>query len=385
MLSSFSGAVLRLISIQHFFFACAVFLYAVFSSPTPDKFGFAEIAIFICLLLSLKLDFRNYPGFLLASYGISIPLILSLIYGYPLVEIIRDIIPFFFLLMPILYGCQDKFFLGILAVGVGIAFSVRSLLSFEGSLFEPQNWLGMPPDLLYLANSPEVLFSAIMLLAMSFQSKNMGHMVFYAALAILPLLAMATLMQRASLFYLLVCGIVCWLVRFWRMPRKALLTALIVSLLGISIYSFLDDIFQQLSFKTQMVGLNSRGAEWGAVINQVLSSPFSFLFGMGWGSEIENPAVGGLRVSFTHSLLSSLLLKTGITGVMLFLIYCFSLVKGAFNNLHHERIYLYSLAGPLLIGLFLYASYKSLGYGLLLLILASLACKRLDEHRVAVP
>lgn len=372
-------------------FGTALFLYAVFSSPTPDIFGAAELSILVLLFLSLRPDFSrdNFPGVALAGYGLSIPLIIALISGYPVREIMRDVIPFLFLLLPVLYAGQAReknYRLMMVMIAVGLIFSFRSLYSFGADIFTPEDWLGTPPDLLYLANSPEVLFAAVALLCMAWQADKPAMVRLSCFLiSCLPLLAMATLMQRASLFYEASVVICLLATTFWRNTRAALgMTAIVLSVLFMA-SSFLDNILNQLSFKTQMVGLNSRGAEWQAVFNQISQSPVNSLFGMGWGAEFENPAVGNLRVSFTHSLLSSLFLKTGLAGVIIFLIYGFNLLKSALPVLRRETIYLYALAGPLLIGLCLYASYKSLGYGLLLLILSACACgKRLEEEQEPV-
>ena len=379
--------ILKSYGLHHLLFALALGIYAAFSSPTPDDFGLAEISIFTLLLLSLRpyIGPQVISGLCFAAYGLSVPLIVALVKGYAINEIIRDVTPFLFLLMPVLYVGQGKphFLLGLL-IFIGIIFSVRSVQSFGADLFTPSEWLGTPPDLLYLANSPEVLFAGTALLCMAAQKNgSLKWRIFYVLLSILPLIAMATLMQRASLFYEAGIILCLFLSMLWYRPRAAFGMMLVLLCAGFLAASFLGEIFHQLSFKTQMVGLNSRGAEWQAVFEQIDHSPSAFLFGKGWGAEFENPAVGGLRVSFTHSLLSSLFLKTGMAGVIIFLIYGWNLFKSAWPELKRDTLYLYALSGPLLIGLCLYASYKSLGYGLLLLLLSSLI--RLDDRQEAVP
>lgn len=379
------------IPIKQVLFTLAVLIYACFSSPTPDFVGPAEISVFVLLFLSLQPDFSASNGYalILACYGLSVPLIISLVSGYAPSEIIRDVIPFIFLLMPILFYYRDEKdtqFLGRLVSIAGIIFSLRSLQSFSADISNPMQWLGTPPDLLYLSNSPEVLFAAIYFLynALRPQEKIL-HRIFYILLASIPLLAMATLMQRASLFYILLCVMIFIGILMFRKPRSASIIILIVFPF-ISLLPFIDDIFQQLSVKTQMVGLNSRGQEWRAVMKEISSSAISYVFGKGWGAELENPAVGGLRVSFTHSLVSSLWFKTGLIGVFLSGLYFFNLAKAAAPFLIRNQNYFFALAGPLLIGFVLYASYKSLGYGLLILILASCAKgKRLEEPVSSVP
>lgn len=369
------------LSARHVSMALAFGLYAVFSSPTPDIYRFTELAIFILLIFSVKLHIGNMPGsgIILLIYGLSVPFITSLVKGYDFFLILRDFIPFLFLLMPLFFqyqNKQDRNFLVWLAAGIGFAFALRSLLAFGPRLWSPSLWSGAPPDLLYLANSPEVLFSSVWLGALAFTShRNIVLRLLFFILAVVSAWAMAAAMQRASLAYIALCGAISFFVSCYQKPVKAFALFLMILCGGFILWPVISDIFLQLSIKTHLVGLNSRSEEVKAVINQLAASPWNFIFGLGWGAEIENPAVGGLRVGYTHSLASALLLKSGLLGLSLFLLYGFYMLKNAWPDLIEDKRYLFALAGPLLIGFLLYASYKSIGYGLLLLILASLAAR----------
>ncbi len=372
-------------------FALAVLIYACFSSPTPDNISFTEIAVFVLLVASLKPDISKNNGYALifAAYGLSIPLFMSLIHGYRISEVMRDVIALLFLVMPVLFysrGDKETKFLSGLVSLAGIIFSIRSLQSFASDISDPLQWLGTPPGLLYLSNSPEVLFAAVYFLYAALNANNnIWHRMAYGFASCIPILAMATLMQRASLFYVSFCIIIGICGLLWRKPKSATIIVFLVVLL-VSFTPFIEEIFHQLSYKTQIVGLNSRGNELNAVINEMSSSTMSLIFGQGWGATFENPAVGGLRVSFTHSLASSLLLKSGLIGVILAGLYFLNLTKRAANFLVQNHNYLLALAGPLFIGLTLYASYKSFGYGLLILIIASCPKgKRLGDSFRPVP
>ena len=373
-------------------FAIALIFYAVFSSPTPDRLGWTEICIVFFLLLTLRPDFfkGHFSRILLLAYGLSVPVIEALLHGYDFVNILRDLVPFAFLLMPLFYSDHYNLtpkFLSASLVGIGLIFSLRSLISFGAEAFMPDQWLGPPPDLLYLANSPEVLFSCMALLCLGFSPTKMkvSQRVICVMLALLPFLAMTALMQRASLLYIAVAAGLFFVLNFWQAPRRLMPLLIIVILACVATTPFLNEIYKELSLKTQLVGLNSRSEEWKTVLEHVSVSPTSFLFGLGWGAGFENPAVGGLKVNFTHSLLSSLLLKTGITGLGIFLIYFFQLLKRAIPFVITNKIYLFVITGPLFIGFSLYASYKSLGYGLLLLLIASMAeVKKLEPPQSLV-
>ena len=79
-------------------------------------------------------------------------------------------------------------------------------------------------------------------------------------------------------------------------------------------YANLWDVIEALWNKTRLHGGNMRLAEWRAVLDVIGNNLPSTLFGTGWGGTFSSPAVAEIRVNFTHSLLSSLLLKTGLVG-----------------------------------------------------------------------
>lgn len=382
----------RAFSLQHLSFAAALLVYAVSGSPTPDQIGIAEIAILTLLALSARFDFKEFPSAnLLAAYGLTLPLVIGLINGNSTESFIRDIIPFLFLLLPIFFAYKEKD-IDFLAVAIGITgfvFSARALKDFGPQLWDISTWMGAPPNLLYLANSPEVLFACIFFACEGYRRLSnkrilSGGLLLSASAT--SLISMVSAMQRASIAYL-VFAFICWFIfSLWRSPKSIL----IIVLLAIPIFLYFQPVFEtlleQLQLKTQLVGLNSRADEWKAVWTEISTSPASFFFGLGWGAEFENPAVGGLMVNYTHSLLSALFLKTGVIGAALFLVYGFSILKRAWPELIERKKFLFALAGPLFIGFAFYASYKSLGFGLLLVLLSIFAKgKKLEQSSPAMP
>lgn len=373
-------------SIRHVLFAAALFTYAFFGSPTPDITSLTEIAIFILLFFAIRFDLKSFlPGDALLAYGLSVPVLVAFIDGNPIGNLIRDIVPFLFLLLPLFFRMHksDANYIGFVVSAVGLLFSLRAIYDFGPDIWNVSSWLGAPPNLLYLANSPEVLFACVLLAGEGCrrfinQQKISGGFVLLASL--LPLLAMMSAMQRASIAYIIFVMFWGFINLLWRSPAKALAALFVSSAIFIVLHPFLETLSDQLALKTRLVGLNSRVDEWAAVWGQVSSSLATLVLGMGWGAELENPAVGALRVNYTHSLLSALLLKTGLAGVGLFILYGAAMLKKAWPVLMERKIFLFALAGPLLIGFAFYASYKSLGYGLLLLLLSSLTRgKKLEQ------
>lgn len=358
-------------------FALALILYALTGSPTPDQISIAEILTAALLIISISLPILTQmpvPAALLIIYGFSLPVLVGVASGHAGGAIIRDLIPFGFLLLPLFY--RASFLLPWLVAGIGMAFAGRSLLPYKDTLQHPQLWLGQPPaDLLYLANSPEVLFSALYLLGtglvLIWSRKSLIGGFFLMIAASLPVLAMAVMMQRAGIGCMILAGMVWAAIGFWARPGRTLLTGAVASLLLIPFIPLIEALLGTLAMKTELVGLNSRVQEWSTVLDLVSQSPWALLFGLGWGLTFENPAVGNIEVNYTHSLISALLLKTGVTGVGLTLLYLWIFAKQCVPQLFRSPVLVLALACPLGIGLLFYASYKSLGFGLILLLLAN--------------
>lgn len=363
-------------------FLASLILYACFSSPTPDGFGWAECVIAILLLLAFSIPTPQKipaPDALLFIYGLSVPLIVGAVAGHDKAMIVRDLIAFAFLLLPLFFARtvreHPRAMTGAVLV-IGVVFSLRALIPYQDDLFHPSYWLGKPPrDLLYLANSPEVLFACLYMGGLGawlvWSRRAVAGGLVLCGLAVLPLLAMSVMMQRAGIGCVLLTGLGLAGIGLWRRPARTALMLGLGILAALPLLALGQDILAQLIYKTQLVGFNSRREEWGAVLHLVDASPFSLLFGRGWGMTFENPAVGNLSVNYTHSLFSALLLKTGLVGLGLALLYIGVLIRGAWPALWRNPVLMLALLAPLGIGFLLYASYKCLGFGLLLILLAN--------------
>lgn len=390
-------------------------IYGCFSSPTPDAVGISEALVALLLFLSFRVHFRDlqtssfYLPWAIFCYGLIIPTLLGLINGHNLGDMIRDMISFFYVMMPLFLGWIAFFkpqkFLKALT-GIGLLFSIRTILSYQKILLIPSLWgQGPPADLLYLANSPEVLFSALYCIGQAGYfllnpSSRMDRLkgLSIALIAILPIMAMGLMTQRAGIgavFAYIVIGI-CYVT--YHNPRSGAILILSALAFGLALSPILEPLLFLLWEKTNIVGLNARGQEWSVVTTILSDSWKTMLSGEGWGGRIENPAVGGLSVNYTHSLISSFLLKTGVIGTIGMLVTiiipvirtlkCIFITENRKTippdltsiNLTHQRLILIG-AGifPLLISVFLYASYKSLGFGLILLLFFIFPIRKLEK------
>lgn len=377
--------------------AVALILYAVGGSPTPDQLSWIEISIALLLVQLLRwprpADVMR-PAGLFLMYGLSVPVISGLVKGHDPVAVLRDGIAFGFLCLPILMtqrlapsGADAARWLSRLIVMIGVMFSVRTLWPYRENLLQPAAWLGQPPaDLLYLANSPEVLFAAILLGGGGLYEVWRGRRTLLGlamgALAALPLLAMAVMGQRAGLGCVALALTLLGVAGLWQKPGRTIMVGVMVAGLAVLGVTFLTSLVYGLIQKTELVGLNSRAQEWDAVLTILGQNPALTLFGTGWGASFENPAVAGLPVTFTHSLISSIWLKTGVIGLTLLAFYLLDLAKQAVPELWKRPVLALAMAAPLAVGLMLYASYKSLGFGLLLLLCASFfRIEKLDKNQ----
>jgi hypothetical protein len=346
------------------------------------------------LITAIRLpDLKSLPAplILFFGFGLSVPLFVGAVSGNEPLLILRDVIAFSFLLLPLLFMQTLKNHTELLPgllVFTGCAFALRTLLPYGDDIWHPESWLGRAPaDLLYLANSPEVLFAGIILLCGGVWRIWEGRAILsgslMAGLAALPLLSMAVMMQRAGIGCVALSMIFLGCVGMCLRPATTALLIMCLGLLVLPLVPLLGAVVAVLWQKTEMVGFNSRIQEWEAVWAAVGRTPLTLLAGLGWGGSLENPAVGNLRVNYTHSLMSSLLLKSGLAGVALFLCYLWIIAKLSVPELLRRPILVLALGAPLGIGLFLYANYKSLGFGLLLLLLCLLPLQRkLEKNQV---
>ena len=170
-----------------------------------------------------------------------------------------------------------------------------------------------------------------------------------------------------------------WWVR--RQPWLAAPLLLAAGLVASPAGDALVGAWQQAAEKTRLTGANTRWEEAATVIDHVVSSPWALLFGDGWGARIANPAVGGWRVGYTHTLVSYGLLKTGLLGVLALGAYLAALVRPWRRLLAQDPPLAMAVVPPLLMALCLHTSFKYLDTGVILslMLLASELRKELSR------
>lgn len=374
----------------------AIFIYALFGLPTPNNPGMVEIVIGALLIFAAipqgmiralhinKVEIPHGLQQLLLYYALTIPLVIGALGHGQTEPIIRDVLPFLFMLMPLFLGHlikDEHHFKALLCSIIFLAVSFSFRASAEVGIDIAGFVLGAKSDtaeLTYLANAPTILFSAVLItgLALAKFQNRAGVSLFlklilsFALVAIIVLPLIFTL-QRASLGYLALSTIIFLGFGLWRATIPTLIILCLIAPTLIFSYPYLIGITDLFVHKTSLVGLNMRLEELSAVWQQISNNPVNLIFGNGWGASFESPAVGNVRVFFTHSLLSSLLLKTGLIGLLLGASFIAILLKRLLTLWPQHIALVSALAGPILIDTLLYASFKSLDFGLLLLLCAT--------------
>lgn len=384
-----AGSALRLPA-----FLLALVLYGAFSSPTPDVIGMAEYVIGGLLVAVIGLSSASHllthsdapyhpairqSGLILLAYGASITVLNGVLHGHDFMTFVRDAIAFGFLLLPLAFMKiiteRPQKFRRILLGGciiIGTLFSVRSILNslqIQAFVFD----LPVTGELLYLANMPTVLFTALFLTGWIVQqffspltyrtiALSLGGIVIIA----LTLMAMTLTMQRASLVCVALFAIIVIGMQVIKSPSRGIIVLVLLAAIASVLWPMIDTVIEMVIQKTTLTGFNRRFEEMSAVWDAVSRNPLTILFGLGWGATFSSPAVAGVTVSFTHSLITTLLLKCGIVGLILGGVYMYSILKIVVKILKQRTSIGLALLFPIAIDIFLYASFKSLDFGLIL-------------------
>lgn len=369
--------------------AGALLLYGAAGSPTPDYPSIVEAVIAALLILSLspatlsgimrgRLPHGRVFFLPLLLFGLSVPLALSFVNGAQAAQTLRDLAAFLFLCLPVfLYPAERAGAFLHLCMALALLFALRVLGQAYGVL---------PPaaELHYLANSPLVLMSAIIGFGAAFQHAYARRLSWrsaaYALVSCACLAAMAVDMQRACIGAVISSLALFAVVGFIRAPERMVLPLAAAALAVWLGWEAMAAAWHGIAAKTALVGVNMRLEELAAVRERLDGPWWTLWFGAGWGARFDSPAVGGVTVGFTHSLLTSMLLKSGLTGMALTLAALAACAAALVRALPQAFIICVALAWAIAIPVFLYGSYKSLDFGLVLILalMAPHAIRRMD-------
>lgn len=376
--------------------ASALLLYGGVSVPAPLSLRWGEAAIGLLILLSVgwrrplrvatghALRDSDEPAWMVVAVAalgwlLWMPLLRGAALGWEAADILRDVVPLLYLFLPVLLvpvlRCAGAWGVRLLAGGLMLAGLLLALRWWkqEDWGFGAIGTRAMADGGVYLLNAPSVLFAAVALpaLALSLVAVGGSFRRWIAAFACaaggaLCLGALAGAVHRTALGLaaLSLTMVALWWVR--RRPWLAVPLLLATGFVGLAAGDALVGAWQQAAEKTRLTGANTRWEEAAAVIDHAVSSPWALLFGEGWGARIANPAVGGWRVSYTHTLVSYSLLKTGLLGMLALAAYLCALVRPWRRLLAEDPPLAMAVVPPLLMAICLHTSFKYLDTGVIL-------------------
>lgn len=390
----------------------ALAVYGLLSAPAPAEIRLAEAAIggllVLCVGLLRPLSVTTghtllerdpppweMPAVLALAVLLWCPLMRGVWLGWAPRDMVRDVVPLLYLflpvlLVPLLRAASDRA-VELLTAGMavaGVGFALRWWKQAEWG-FGAVGVRPMADGGVYLLNAPSVLFAAIALPAFGFGMlvhggwlrRTAGAVAILGGLLCLAALAGAVHRMALGLAAVAFAALGLWWLR--RAPLAGLWAGLGALLLLALLPEVLMGALGQVAEKTRLAGANTRWEEAEAAIGQALSSPTAFLFGQGWGALLANPAVGGWRVSYTHTLVTYAIAKTGVVGLCALIAYLGGLAPRALALLRADPTLGWAVVPPLLMALGLHTSFKYLDTGLLLtlMVLAAERRKRLPERR----
>lgn len=387
------------------FLLLALTLHGFLSVPAPPSVRWVEAAVG-CLLLAgtgLRRPLSLVTGHAaaVAPDGWSCAVALSFLWlaWVPLVRglaldwdsVLRDVVPLGFLFLPLAlvpalrpHGERAVRALAAALALAGMFFALRWWRQ-NGWAFDQVGVVPLSDGMRYFLNAPSVLFAGVALTlagagaALGRVRGGLPAAVLGLAGGLLCLGALAGAVHRMAL--VLALGALLWaVVRQGRgMPAVVAAAALALAAEG-SLPAALGQAWE----KSRLYGLNARGAELEAVLLQAGDSPWTLMLGQGWGALLANPAVGGWRVGYTHTLAGYALLKGGILGLAALTVYLLGLARVVPGLVRRRPFLAMAVLPPLVVSLTLHTSFKYLDCGLLLTLLV-LAGEEPVSRRGAAP
>jgi len=375
----------KLCNVKTYAILFAVFLYS-FSKPFPSTVSFLELSIFVFLVVFSADGYLRV--FLLARPIVSlafcvtlfIPLFVGLYLGNKPHDVIRDLIPLFYFYLAFVAPNRNEEnalimirYLPFFLVLCGLVYSLRELLPFYvnggGRMLVTSD---------YFIQSPAVLFSAAFLLSTffrKFSSSEHLQSVLFLLLFLLPVMAFYKGVLRAPLFLSILFPVLYYVYISNKKLIRLLCTSLLIFGFVFVQWGNLISALELFVLKQQNYGSNGKVDELLKVFEIVFSSSDlgAMLFGKGWGGVWYSPAVG-LEVRYTHSLFTFMLLKMGLIGVVLFAFLLFSIASKLWKLLFktddpYILSIIFSVVPVLIVNIFLESAYKTLDFGVILLLL----------------
>lgn len=316
-----------------------------------------------------------------------VPLLRGVWQGWEPTDILRDVVPLFFLFLPLLLvpiltregdGAAEALCGALMLAGLLLALRWWRQQGWEFGAFGERT---LGDGRTYLLNAPAVLVGAIGFPALSLRlagrggSAGWGAAILAGAAGAVCLTALAGAAHRLALGIALAALAAIGLIQARRTPWLAVILVVAGCALLAAFHEGVVGTLDRLAEKTRLAGANARVEEAEAVLRLVSASLPSLILGEGWGALVANPAVGEWRVSYSHTFVSYALLKTGIMGLVAFAGWAGALACVGWRLLRNDPMLALVCLPPLLVPFGLHTSFKYLDTGLLLTVVVAAGCR----------
>jgi hypothetical protein len=149
--------------------------------------------------------------------------------------------------------------------------------------------------------------------------------------------------------------------------------------------SLLEIFFELIVEKSLNVGLSGRDEELISLISAI-ETPFDLIFGFGLGAKLPN-VFGYDEVRYAHNFFVYVLMKFGLFGLIPLIIIVLKSIRlfiyniFFYSTLSPNFIIMISTVSPLTISLLFEPMYKSLSFGLIILLITIIGVK--DEKKIS--
>ncbi|WP_445681895.1 hypothetical protein [Radicibacter daui] len=365
--------------------AVAVLIYALIADPVPQAPGGPELAMAAALLMATGIsrplglvtgtlwNDGRWQGPSVVAFFILLlaPSAVALAHGREGGEALRDIVPLCFAFLPLFVagrlGPRAAGWLAPLLAAAGAALALRYMAGW-GMLLAGT---GATIPLTLGALVPLVPFAGIWAFGRLMDREAVPPLLWLLLPGVVLAVNAALLFsgQRAGLALVLAAEVLLWLGGLRRRPLRALLLALLFGACLLPAAGLIEAPASALLRKWLEAGSNNRIAEWHAVLATLDTVAAGPLAGAGWGAVFNNPAADWQQVGFVHSASGYMLLKGGVIALAAFALYLAALVRQGAVLLRRQPALALAIAVPVLLSVTLYTGFKTLGFGLVLLLL----------------
>ena len=395
------------LSFKNIIFLLICVLFGFFSTPTPDSITIIEISIAFLLVVFISpiniinsiysFSSKIYNGswfalivFLLVTNLTFIGFFNGVYYRENgITDFVRDFIPILYLLIPFFLFSniensddleRDNLIklvcIGLLIISMGYIYQFISGDNFNINAIGVSLILGDSLD--NIMQDPSITFGLMYSFGMMVYFLD-NKKLFNALLFILPQLLILTCLLASVLrapIGLFIMLSLFFITKVLVSKKKYMMLAsglLLIPFLIVYNLDIIESFFSLFIDKNISVGLSGRDAEIMTVISSIENS-YDLIFGFGLGATLPDIHNYG-SVRYTHNFFVFILMKFGLLGLITFCIVVYKsinvfIISILFSNTNTRNfITMTAIVAPLIISLFFEPMYKSLSFGLVILLI----------------